>query len=95
MLILAVIAAQVADLFTFICAASVLPIDGEGNPIARHIYTHWGFPGVIAYKAVGTVVICATLSVLHQPLQAIGVVTIVALTLAAAGTNTLAVVLTR
>lgn len=95
MLYLAVIAAQVCDLLTFICAASVAPIDGEGNPIARFIFTHWGFGGVIAYKLVGVAVILAVLSGLNPTLQWWAAVAIVAVTLFAAGTNTLAVVLSR
>jgi hypothetical protein len=95
MLALAVIAAQLADLLTFICAATVASIDGESNPLARFVFVRWGFPGVIAYKAIGTAVILAALAGIHSPWREWMALVIVAVTLLAAGTNTLAVILTR
>jgi hypothetical protein len=94
--IAAIILANFADLATFICAASVLPIEGEGNPLARWAYIHHGLLGVVALKLVGVTVVVGVLSgVADSPGKAIVASILVALPLIGALTNTAAVVLSR
>lgn len=45
---------QLADLLTFLCAASVLPLNGEINPLATWLYIWSGAWGVIGLKALST-----------------------------------------
>jgi hypothetical protein len=92
---LAMLAATLADLLTFVCAASVLPIAGEGNPVARWLWVNYGVMGVGAYKALGLFVILLALSWAAEPLRLPFAAVLIVITLLAAGTNTLAVVWSR
>lgn len=95
MIVLAVVAAMLADLLTFVCAATVLNIGGEANPLARYVYVHGGLLGVVGLKAAGTLAVLVVLAALSEPWRTWAAVIIVTATLLAAGTNALAVVLSR
>jgi len=93
MIALALIAAQIADLFTFAQMVSFYGIGGEANPFVRWLYAHTGFWGVAAGKGVVTVFFLFAVSALPEPLKSIAIYVAVIFSLLAAGTNTLAVVL--
>jgi uncharacterized membrane protein len=93
---LPIVLANLADLLTFICAASVLPIEGEGNPLARFAYARAGMLGVVGLKAVGVAVILAVLAGLGDSTgKSIAVGVLVALPLVGALTNTAAIVISQ
>lgn len=92
----AVLLANAADLLTFLLAASVLPIEGEGNPLARQLYSAFGPWGVVLLKVAGVLIILAVLSGRPESTaKAIAVAILVALPLLGALTNLTAVALTR
>lgn len=95
MMALAVIAAMLADVLTFVCAVSIYSIGGEANPLARLVYVHAGIVGLVALKAAGTLVVLLMLSLISEPLRSWAAVAIVTMTLLAAGTNAYAVVIAR
>lgn len=91
---LLIVLANLADFLTFACAASVLPIAGEVNPLARWLYVHHGLLGVVGLKVVGLVVILAVLAGIHDPtIRNVTIAGLVAIALFGALTNTAAVVL--
>ena len=93
MIALLIIFANLADLLTFACAASVLPISGEINPLARWLYVHGGLLAVIGLKIVGLAVILWVLSGIHDAgIRTFVVAGLVAIPLFGALTNTAAVV---
>jgi hypothetical protein len=47
--VVALVVAQLADLFTFLLAVRIHP-NGESNPIASHIYSEAGPLGIIVFK---------------------------------------------
>jgi hypothetical protein len=54
-LLLAVMAAQLADLLTFIPAVGVTGIGAESNPLARQLFTLMGPAGPAAFKLIAVV----------------------------------------
>lgn len=95
MLFLALIAAQLADLFTFLCAVNVLGIGMEANPIVRWTYGHWGGWGVVALKGLTTFTFLPFLIFAQHPWPTVGVAIAVVILLFAALTNTLGVLVLR
>ena len=91
-----ILMAGLADLLTFVCAAAVLPISNELNPVARFLYAHMGVMGTAAYKLAGTALVLLLLGVLTDPLlRGIVIAVAIGLPLAGAIANTLSVVITR
>lgn len=93
MIALLIAFAALADVLTFACAASVLPISGELNPLARWLYVNTGLLGIVALKWSATLVVIALLGFLDGWRRAVGVYVAILVPLLAAGANTLAVVL--
>lgn len=91
-----ILLAAVADLLTFVCAAAVLPIAYELNPVARLLYVEAGVLGVVGYKLAGTAFVLALLSLLTDPtLRGIVIALAIGIPLGGAIANTISVVITR
>ena len=95
MIAMLIILANLADLLTFLCAASVLGLGGEANPIARLVYAHAGLLGIIGLKTGGIALVLALLHVLSAPAPSWAIGLFVALPLFGAVMNTAAIVVTR
>lgn len=95
MIALLIVLAALADVLTFICAVSVLPISGELNPLARWLYVNTGLLGIIALKWVATLLVVGLIGFLDGRRRAVGVYVAVLVPLLAAGANTLAVAVSR
>ena len=93
MLVLAVIAAMLADLLTFVCAVTVFGAGPESNPLARMAYEAGGLAGVALLKLAGMAGALVILSLLTGRLRTWSAAAAIVFTLLAAGTNTLAVAL--
>lgn len=92
----AIVLAHLADLVTFLAAASVLPIEGEGNPLARYAYSHAGPWGVVALKVAGIALVLWVLNgVADSTGKSIAVGVIAAMGLLGAATNLGALALSR
>lgn len=89
---LAIILAQAADALTFICAASVLPISGELNPVARSAFAFAGIAGVVGMKVVGTAgVMVFVVRTPHVRFRRVLLVAVTVVAMAGALGNTLSV----
>lgn len=87
-----ILIANLLDLATFLMAASMLPIEGEGNPLARVLYSNFGIPGILILKLAGLAVIALVLSgIAPSPGRTVAVVILVFLPLFGAFTNVYAV----
>ena len=88
---LAILLANAADLISFLAAASVLPITGESNPIARSLYVSFGPMGIVLLKLAGLAIIAVTLAPIPpSPGRSVAVAVLVVLPLLGAATNVLA-----
>lgn len=96
MIVLLVVLANLADLFTFICAASVLPISGELNPLARMAYIHAGITGVAVLKLGGVAVTLLIIGIISEPLiRNICISFAITMAMFGAAANTFSVVVSR
>lgn len=66
-LALAIFSAQMADLLTFICAVTILPIRYEANPIVGFLFMHAGLAGVAGFKIGGTVLAIGIVAITRDP----------------------------
>ena len=89
---LAIASAQIADLLTFISAATIFPIAFEANPLIRWAFNGAGLPGVIALK-LAAVALMVLIAYVAEPIRPLAVAIAVTLGLVGAFTNTFAVVL--
>jgi len=67
LLLLALVAVEVADLVTFFPAISVQGLEGEQNPLARNVYAAIGPLGMVCLKAASTSAILGLLYVSLLP----------------------------
>ena len=88
---IAILLANGIDLATFLVTASILPITGESNPLARSLYVSFGPLGIVALKLAGLAIIAVTLAPIHpSPGKSIAVAVLVILPLLGAATNVIA-----
>jgi hypothetical protein len=87
---LSILLAQLSDLLTFICVASVLPIALEVNPLARAAYVTAGVAGVVALKGIGTAVLLVLVPRSRWPRPMFGITVTVGLV--GALSNTIAMI---
>ena len=77
MIALAIIAAQAADLLTFLLAVKLVGIGAESNPVAAGIYGMGGSLGIVLFKALIVALYLLLLSRLHRYRKQMAVLAVV------------------
>lgn len=87
----AIIVAQLADLLTFLMAASVYGISGEANVLMGWLYVNLGWWAVVLLKVIAAVGYASWVGSRHGAVRALGIIAGIGLGLLGAAVNTWAV----